>query len=186
MKNSTNPSSIKSKTEITNALLTLMQQYPYSEITVKQIVLETTLVRKTFYRNFNSKDDVLNSYIESLLSEYVHTIMKPGSNVFETIFSFCSKYRELFQILYENNILYLLLQNMNQLIPKAHNNVVSVRRNCPFLFNNLDPEYIIAFNVGAIYNIIAKWVERGMTDSLDEVCQTLTSYLSSGPLSSQD
>ena len=58
MKNSQNPSSIRSKKEITDALIKLMQDNPFSEITVKQIVLETGLERKTFYNNFSSKDDV--------------------------------------------------------------------------------------------------------------------------------
>lgn len=70
MKISNNPSSIKSKAEITSALLKLMKEYPYSEITVKQIILETNVVRKTFYRNFNSKNDVLTSYIDQITKNY--------------------------------------------------------------------------------------------------------------------
>ena len=66
MNKSSNPSSIRSKKEITNALLNLMQDHSYSEISVKQIVLETPLERKTFYNNFSSKDDVLDSIISKL------------------------------------------------------------------------------------------------------------------------
>ena len=49
---SNNPSAVRSKTEITQALLKLMEEYPYSEITVKQIILTASLARKTFYRNY--------------------------------------------------------------------------------------------------------------------------------------
>ena len=52
MNNSQNPSSLRSKKEITDALLKLMRDHPYSEISVKQIVMETSLARKTFYLNF--------------------------------------------------------------------------------------------------------------------------------------
>ena len=59
MNDSQNPSALRSKKQITDALLKLMEDLPYSEISVKQIVLETGLERKTFYNNFTSKDDVL-------------------------------------------------------------------------------------------------------------------------------
>jgi len=68
MKESSNPSSIRSKQEITSALLKLMRKYPYPEITVKQIVLETDLARKTFYLNYSSKDDVLDALMNLLLA----------------------------------------------------------------------------------------------------------------------
>ena len=69
MNKSQNPSALRSKQEITDALLALMEKYPYNEISVKQIVLETGLVRKTFYRNFSSKDDV-----RSTLEKYLHRV----------------------------------------------------------------------------------------------------------------
>ena len=59
MNSADHPSAIRTRNEIAGALLNLMENYPYNEITVKQIILETDLVRKTFYRNFSSKDDVL-------------------------------------------------------------------------------------------------------------------------------
>lgn len=180
MNQSGNPSSIKSKKEITEALLHLMKLYPYNEITVKQIVLETSLVRKTFYRNFSSKDDVLNSHIASLLLDYVETVSKPQSDVFSIIFSFCNMNKELLKILYKNNIMYILLQNMNQIVPIAHAHLDQAMQNFPFSFGNLNPEYLLAFNIGAIYNVIAKWVEQGMVDSPDEITATLKMYLTTG------
>ena len=76
MYNSSNPSSIRSKQQIIEALLRLMEKYPYDEISVKQIVLETDLVRKTFYRNFSSKDDVLNAYISQKIYEYTRALLE--------------------------------------------------------------------------------------------------------------
>ena len=74
MKESSNPSSIRSKQEITSALLKLMRKYPYPEITVKQIVLETDLARKTFYLNYSSKDDVLDALMNQVIGEYVQAL----------------------------------------------------------------------------------------------------------------
>ena len=74
MTESNNPSAIRSKKEITDALFALMQKHPYNEITVKQIILEARLAKKTFYRNFTSKEDVLRSLIKRRLGEYFDVV----------------------------------------------------------------------------------------------------------------
>ena len=178
MNNSQNPSSLRSKKEFTDALLKLMQDHPYSEISVKQIVMETSLVRKTFYLNFTSKDDVLNSVIDRVILEYTQALSTSSEGPFTVIFDFCNKNKELLQVLHKNNILYLLLVKLNEVIPKC-NQTMDMSSN-PFAkaIGNLAPDYIIAFNIGAIWNIIYKWVDRGMSDSLDEIKNTIEQYLS--------
>ena len=69
MNSADHPSAVRSRTKIAEALLGLMEKYPYNEITVKQIILETDLVRKTFYRNFSSKDEVLRYIMKKALSD---------------------------------------------------------------------------------------------------------------------
>ena len=86
MTESNNPSAIRSKNEITEALLSLMQNAPYNEISVKQIIMEARLARKTFYRNFESKDDVLISYLKGIIREYYNVVNTGKVNVLETIF----------------------------------------------------------------------------------------------------
>ena len=88
MNESNNPSAIRSRKQITDALLKLMEKYPYEEISVKQIVLETDLVRKTFYRNYTSKDDVLRSYIRGILLDYYDIVNNARGNLLTTILEF--------------------------------------------------------------------------------------------------
>ncbi len=177
MKNSGNPSSIRSKKEITDAMIKLMHQHLFSEITVKQIVLEAKLERKTFYNNFSSKDDVLDSVINSAIYEYVQALTTSADGTLSVIFNFCDKNRELLQLLHKNNLLYLLLLKLNVVIPEL-NSSLDLKDN-PFkkLIGELEPDYLIAFNIGAIWNVIFKWVDRGMKDSPDYIRATLEEYL---------
>ena len=46
-----------------------------------------------------------------------------------------------------------------------------------FLFKNLDSEYLMAFNIGAIWNVITLWVHRGMTDTPESVKKNISQYL---------
>ena len=83
----------------------------------------------------------------------------------------------LLELLNRNRLLYLLLLRLNEEIPKI-SSTVDVSSN-PFarLMSGMEPDYLIAFNIGAIWNVIFKWVERGMGEPLDDVRSTLEKYL---------
>lgn len=177
MKKTQNPSALRSKKQISDALLKLLGEHPYSEISVKQIVLETGLERKTFYNNFRSKDDVLDSILTAIITDYVLALTRSPEGPLAVIFDFCDRNRKLLGLLHENDLLYLLLLKLNTVIPEVNNNMdISENPFCK-LIGNLDPDYLIAFNIGAIWNVIFKWVDRGMTDPPEEIKATLEEYL---------
>lgn len=181
MNPSSNPSALRSKNEITAALFKLLKQYPYTEITVKQIVLEAEVVRKTFYRNFNSKDDVLDAYISNIMNDYVHTLQNLINcgmpNILDVIFDFCTDNKELLFILRENHLLHILLNKWNTFIPAVHNQITSEDSLFFRTYGELNTEYILAFNIGAVWNILVKWIENDMQDSINEIKNTIVGYL---------
>ena len=177
MNSSLNPSSIRSKKEITEALLKLMKDNPYQEISVKQIIMETDLARRTFYRNYESKDDVLNSIITDKIIEYSKALTSTAESPLDVIFRFCEVNKDFLMILHKNGLLHLLLLKLNIMIPQL--NELTDRSNSIFtqIAGDLNKDYIIAFNVGAIWNVIFKWVDLGMTDSAYEIKETIAEYL---------
>ena len=54
-----NPVAVQSKQMLLNALLELMEKKAYSSISIKELAECAGLDRKTFYRNFDSKEEVL-------------------------------------------------------------------------------------------------------------------------------
>lgn len=190
MNPSTNPSALRSKAEITEALLQIMNEYNFSEITVKHILAEAHVARKTFYRNFASKEDVLKSYIDSLILDYVDKLIElaksPNAsknsnlfpeNILRLIFSICLENRDFLICLYKNDLMHVLLQQMNAAISKVHTQVVP---NDHYIFSGISPEltdYIISFNVSAIWGTINRWVERGMNDDPEVIIENLGHFL---------
>ena len=203
MKKSQNPSTVRSRREISTALLKLMQEHPYAEISVKQIIMETSLARKTFYLNFRSKDDVLESILDELIGEYTAALSKANeknnpagtkyldeaisvdttgkvdtiTNPLSVIFSFCDKNKDLLSLLHKSKMLYLLLIRLNEFLPEYSKTEDMSSNPFAILMGELEPDYLIAFNVGAIWNVLFKWIDRGMVDSLDSIQGTLKEYL---------
>lgn len=102
---------------------------------------------------------------------------KPFSYTLEVIFHFCQSNKNFLIQLRDNNLLYLLLTKWNKFIPITHeqiakNIVISEQRQY-----NLLTEYILAFNIGAIWNVIVKWLENDMKDPAENIKATITNYL---------
>ena len=177
MNDSQNPSALRSKALITRSLIALMHELPYEEITVKRIILDTDLVRKTFYRNFKSKDDVLYSIIDKAIEDYIGALVNSEDDPLTVISDFCGRNRELFTLLQKNNMLYILLLKLNGKIPQVSKTTDPDKNPFIKLMTGLDPDYLIAFNIGAVWNIISLWVERGMTDDPSDIRLLIEKYL---------
>ena len=174
---SKNPSALRSQREITEALLKLMNKDPYDEISVKQIILEAKLARKTFYRNFESKDDVLLSLVRSALDEYFGVINEGNVDVLTEIFDFASRNKKMLLVLDRNDMLHVVLRCMNENLMRHKSGMVSEVNPFARLFDGLDSEYLIALNIGAIWNVIALWVHQGMKESPEHIRETIRQYL---------
>ena len=178
MNGSKNPSALRSKKEITDALLRLMEQYPYNEITVKQIVLEAGVVRKTFYRNFTSKDDVLDAMLDAFILEYTTELYSTRDKSWvEVILNFCVRNKRVATLLDKNDMMYLVLKKLNASLPARHDEVEALGLIPEEFFGKLDMTYIIPFNTGAMWNVIYTWIHRGMKDDPKEIVAVLREYI---------
>lgn len=59
----------QSKEKLVKALLIVMEQYDFKEITITQLSQEAGLSRKTFYRLFKDKEELINFFFEKLCKE---------------------------------------------------------------------------------------------------------------------
>ena len=80
-------------------------------------------------------------------------------------------------LLDKNNMLYVALQCMNELLPAFRDNDLSEDNPFTPLFEGLDSDYLIALNTGAVWNVISLWVHRGMKDKPDHVKETVGHYI---------
>ena len=67
-----NKQSERSRQWISDALVDLMQKKPYAHITVKDITDRAGVARLTFYRHFETKEDIPRYRFQILFSGYHH------------------------------------------------------------------------------------------------------------------
>ena len=61
-----NPIARRSKQSIVLAMMQLLRDKSYDKITIKEIMEKADMARRTFYGNFNSKDEIIQYYFRNL------------------------------------------------------------------------------------------------------------------------
>lgn len=152
-----------SRQKLTQGLLELMKTYSYADITVTQIAQEAGLSRKTFYRLYKTKDEILLGYIDSFINEFLAEIRANElHHYWDTIllyFNFLKKQSEFLFLLKQNELLHLLMQKSYEATFK----ILSITK--PYRLTVQEDSclpYGRAFSVGGVSCMIMKWVEDGM------------------------
>lgn len=156
---STNPSAIRSREMLTTALLELMKNKPYEEITIKDIALKADLNRRTFYRNFTSKEDILFQFGNNLVTQL--GIMVQSKNDFsfpaicESYFEFWSLNLDFLMLLKKNNMLYFLFEQFDYFHDKLHLFLPASHGHAE------EKNFSAAFALGGFWSLLVEWLNCG-------------------------
>lgn len=67
--NKPNPKNLRVRKELEDALFSLMERKPFSQITVTDLITEAHVSRASYYRNFQSKEDIIIAYLDRARAE---------------------------------------------------------------------------------------------------------------------
>lgn len=171
MNHTENPKALQSQTWILQALLDLMQENSYNKISVSEICRKAGLDRRTFYRNFNSKQDVLEHYVELLKREYImqfHKIDHPD------------KYSAtlMFFHFWENHMPFIRDMKNCGLSSFVFDQFTKFSEAQQELFSDMvsdkKADYILAFRIGGFWNVILTWAADPANVSPKELAAIIT------------
>lgn len=169
---------IQTQRSFTHALMELMRQYPYKDITVKEIVTKAGRTRQTFYRHFTSKQDVLTRHLEVLYQQCYDEIADSKTTDMEEAlriyFNFWYQFRDVVQQLYEreNDSLLrdLTLQYALKLYPL-------IKRFMRHNFTDKSDEcYFQQFIFGGLVQMKMQWFLNGCDVPPNEMARKLTIF----------
>lgn len=145
---------------ITDALLTLLKDKAITDISISELCDLAEIGRASFYRNFESKEDILRVYIQKISKEWTDEVGKkenrPLSDLLSLLFAHFEKHRDFYSLLNKRDLIYLLKDVMIELFgPKPES--------CK------EDAYARAYFVYALYGWIEVWFKRGMQETAEEI-----------------
>ncbi|PLS08404.1 TetR/AcrR family transcriptional regulator [Neobacillus cucumis] len=159
-KKQTNPSAIYSQQLIKNALLALMQKGAFKDISVSTLCNTAKVGRRTFYNNFETKEDVLSLIMDGYSEEFHELISHAAVSGLELFFQFWYARKDFLYLLKKNQLLSLVEDNLlNEMAQNLY-------KRYPKTIEN---EYFINIASKSLCSILFTWLDRDFKDSIDEI-----------------
>ncbi|MGI6033456.1 MAG: TetR/AcrR family transcriptional regulator [Coriobacteriales bacterium] len=163
----------KARTAIENAFMELLQEKNYSSITVTDIVRKAGVARATYYRNYDSIEDVADSLLAGMRSQILEDVGLEDGQIEksligpEVIEPFVRRYRlkrrEILS-LHNSGFSPSLLQLMSDFAAESVGDMPasSIRH------------YDVYALPGAMYSTLIRWLEAGCPESDREMAEYLS------------
>lgn len=150
------------KEHITAAILELLRDKPIGEISVSELCELAGIGRASFYRNFESKEDIVRAHIHQIFQEWTSEANekenRPLSELLGLMFAHFEKHRDFYGLLNERGLIYLLKDVITGLcglkpgLPKVD-------------------AYAKAYAAYTLYGWVEVWFQRGMVDTAEEIAE---------------
>jgi len=174
-----------SRSLLQDALLELLKSKSYPKITVTDIVKKAELSRPTFYAHFETKDNLLMSYVDDLLDDIYKMIAEknePTGNALTpdimpidgSLFDVWLERKEVFEQIRSADIDYLIFKKIRDHHYEIFSDLPSAGP-----MDNINPTlqgYCINYMAGSVAMFILHWIDQGMPhkpEDLGELLQAL-------------
>ena len=170
------------KKQISEGLFSLLRKKSFSEITVTDIVKESHVARASYYRNFQNKEEIIETAMDSLRDELMQDIsydddehifnQENARAGFEKALTCCLIRKADLLTLYHNGFGSLIQQAFNRYILEFAGNMpaTSVER------------YKLYFIAGAVTNVLIEWLDGGAKEPPREIADLCVRYFIGGIL----
>ena len=155
-------------TKITNALLALIEEKEYKDISITDIVNKAGLSRVTYYRHFNGKEEIIIKYFEMTKNRFVE---QSRVKDLETERNYEVIILSLF-LFFKANI------KANKCLRKAGLDAELLNFLSTEFLENLPiklDKYVALFVAGALFNVLINWLDNDCKDSIEEVSRPFIS-----------
>ena len=150
---------------IGEAIIELMKTTEIKKIKISDVVKKAGVSRTTFYKHYNTIEDVLYDYMNEIVAEY--TVLRKDSFKmnslydYETIlftFEFYDRYADFFLMIAKNKIYHILIDAINQFMTR-------------YFYSEKYNLYELYCYSGGILNIFIKWEENGKKEKPAEIAR---------------
>ena len=153
-----------------DALFELLRKKTYQEISVSDLVRKSGASRASFYRNYSSKEDIVEEYLANIFNNTFERHPLNANNMREEVCSILSE-------IYSHRDKLLLLQKAGLLnmidLYMLKETLHAIKK-----LNVLNNRYQPHFFAGAVSAMIKAWVAYGFEEKPEELCDIFFRSLS--------
>ena len=165
---SDNQQALKSRRQIRDALLSLMRDTSFQEITVSEICRQAKVVRQTYYRHFDTKNDVLDFHMDELFAQYfvIHFF---GDTMLAQLEAFYAYMLE--------NEAFLRMVSRDQLFFMVERTIIANLAAFLDIRTIADVEdawaerYVTGFIAATICSLLSQWTQGGFQEPVDRMAR---------------
>ena len=155
------------KDYISEALFVLLKKEPYSNINITKLCNQAGVCRKSFYRNYNSMEEILINKIDEITNEF---LIKSDLTKYRNDFK--SKMIKVLNHMKEQDYI-VKLYSKNNLLYIIENNFI----NTALKYNDNLPKEYAHFLAGGYWSLYRYWMENGYKETADEVANKIDKYI---------
>jgi AcrR family transcriptional regulator len=178
-----NPIAERSKKWLTESLLVLLRKKTYEELTIGEIAEKAGLSRRTFYRQYPSKEALLYDALREVFDEYADSLGTEKdlslASIARVFFDFWRQRLALLRSLDRSGLLPFLLEAMNKGLPGIYERV---NKNPNEYGSAEDRRYVLAFGCGGFWNLLILWMHEGAGKDPEELAAICKRALAALPL----
>jgi AcrR family transcriptional regulator len=188
-----NRQALRSRRMLQDALLALLREKPYQKISVTEIARRADLARPTFYAHFETKDDLLMSYVDDVFEQFLDELYE-GSRALLTsdesvdlqlnirLFEVWQDNAEVLRLIRTADVDNLILARLKAYYRKRYRASHSWRDTVAPEILQLNPalaDYFIDFIAGTTFMLLMRWMDEKMRHSPEVMGKLL--YHLTGP-----
>lgn len=172
--------SIRSAEMLYEGLSRLIQEMPFGSIKVNDLVEASNVGRTTFYRNFDTIEDILRLRSDQVFDEMIQYVIeyieKYGNEsrmmLLKPVLRYFYLHSEIIELLLQADRLDIAMQSFHRAVEPFEE---PARAYLGIHENYVD--YNITIRIGIVTNILVKWIETGKKGPPDEIADTLSSMI---------
>ena len=165
---------------LARALLQLLQEKPFADITIKELVLTAQVSRSSFYRHYSGLLDVLDLCGAYVMEEFGRELTRTSGftnyDVAVAYFTFWQKQQAFFRCLLENDLLQWFLAQYDKYM-------LAISAEYEHHMDALDPDryprmlaYSFYYGINGLWGMAYQWLLQGCPESPEQLAAYIVEF----------
>lgn len=153
----------RSQAAIREAFLHILREKDFESITISEITDQAELSRRTYYRNYHAKIDIVDDILREMWIQFKEVLATTTyytiHDVTILLYNVANRHKDTLLILHHQRLLYRIIDIAGSDLPM----IIDEKRSDVFNQYQADPigvQYISLFIISGYFQIIPKWLEE--------------------------